>query len=232
MKKRICVTIGLAVLFLGAGSRVALADLTFQGSSGNLAASAVFSLTGSTLTVTLANTSTHDVLVPTDVLTGVFFNTTHKLTPVSASLNGSSVYYGTLTNAGDGWGYASGVAAQGFNSAVSATGAVSGLGHSNFSAVNNALDGLAYGILSKGDDTTTDNGGIHGPLIKYSVKFTLTADQGFSLNELGRKIEFQYGTALDETHYGGNKVPDGGVTLMLLGGALVGIETIHRKLRA
>jgi hypothetical protein len=179
------------------------AGMVFSGSSGNLSATANFSLTGNTLTVTLTNTSTADTTVPTDLLTGVFFNTTHTLTPVSASLNGSTVFYGSITNAGDGWGYASGVSANGKNSAISASGAVSGLGHSNFSGANNQLQGVDYGILSAGDNSATGNTGLtgHGPLIKNSVQFTLTAATGFSLSELGSSVVFQYGTALTETHF-------------------------------
>src|SRR5262245_9392106 len=60
------------------------ADLTYSGSSGHLSASVVFSLSSQTLAVTLTNTSSHDVLSAGGVLTGVFFNTQHKLTPISA----------------------------------------------------------------------------------------------------------------------------------------------------
>jgi hypothetical protein len=198
-----------AVLALLASAGSGRADLLFSGSSGVFSASAQFDLTGNTLTVTLTNTSSADVLVPTDVLTGVFFNTTHALTPMSANLHGSSVHYGTLTNVGDGWGYGSGLSAQGMNSAISATGAVSGLGMSNFSSSRNALDGLPYGILSAGDNLNTGNTGVtgHGPLIKNSVQFVLTAAAGFSLSELGNSVVFQYGTMLTDNHYSSGGVP-------------------------
>jgi hypothetical protein len=207
--------------------------ITFSGSSGNLAASAVFDFTGTTLTITLTNTSSADVLVPTDVLTGLFFNTTHTLTPVSASLNGSSVFYGSTSNPGDGWGYASSVSAQGENTAISASGAVNGLGHSNFSAASNALQGLGYGILSAGDNSATGNTEVtgHGPLIKNSVLFTLTAASGFALSELGNGVVFQYGTALSDTHYGSNTPVPEPSTMLLLGSGLLGLIGFRNRFR-
>ena len=197
--------------------------MTFSGSSGNLAASATFDLDSSThtLTVLLTNTSTHDVLVPTDVLTGLFFNTTHPLTPGQVTTNGS-VFYGSLGDPNTGWGYKSGVSAQGKNSAISATGAVSGLGHSDFNGTNAQLQGLDYGILSAGDNTGTGNAGVtgHGPLIKNSVLFTLTAADGFSLSELGTSVVFQYGTDLSETHYTGTVTTPEPSSLLVFGSAI------------
>jgi hypothetical protein len=191
---------GLALLVCAGSSR---AGVIYTGSSGSLSASADFELSGNTLTVTLTNTSTADVLVPTDVLTGVYFNTSHVLTPISAALNSSTAFYATLSNVGNGWGYASGVAADGENSAISASGAVSGLGHSNFSGTSNSLGGIDYGLLSAGDNPATGNNGVtgNGPLIKDSVTFTLTAAPGFSLSELGNTVVFQYGGNLSDPHF-------------------------------
>ena len=42
-------------------------SITYAGSSGSLSASALFTLSGSTLQVTLTNTSSADILVPADV---------------------------------------------------------------------------------------------------------------------------------------------------------------------
>lgn len=220
----------VGVLLVWAGT--SHADEVFSGSSGDLKAAADFSLSGTTLTVTLTNTSTADVLDPTDVLTGVFFDTTGTLTPVSASLNGSTVYYGTITNAGDGWGLGTGVSANGENTAISATGAVTGLGHSNFSGASNALDGLAYGILSEGFNvsTTLANTGVtgHGPLIQDSVEFTLTVPTGFTLSELGSTVVFQYGTDLSATHFDGT-VPEPSSLVFLLGSGLLGLAGYGRR---
>lgn len=194
--------------------------LMFSGSSGSLAASADFELSSNTLTITLTNTSLSDVLVPTDVLTGVFFNTTHTLTPVSASLNGSTIFYENIVNnVGEGWQYKAGISAQGENSGISAAGLGVFGPDGNFYSPGVTVDGLDYGILSAGDNSATGNNGVtdHGPLVKDSVQFTLTAGSGFALNELGDTVVFQSGTSLDETHYtGGSPVPEP-TTLLLLG---------------
>src|SRR5262245_61500226 len=65
---------------------------TTTASGGSLAASAQFSLNAGTLTVVLTNTSASDVLVPADVLTGVYFNLTGNpsLASGSAVLTGGS----------------------------------------------------------------------------------------------------------------------------------------------
>src|SRR5262245_42572178 len=188
--KKLCgVTLFLLVLTAGSVPGRASAGLLYTGSSGNLSASAQFDLVGNTLTVTLTNTSTHDVLVPADVLTGVFFNTAHTLTAVSASLNGSSVYYGSIANSvGAGWQYAVPVGGvQGKNAGISATGLGKFGPNGNFySGPTVKLGGLNYGILSAGDNPLTGNTGVtgKGPLIKDSVRFTLTAANGFTLSDL------------------------------------------------
>jgi hypothetical protein len=213
-------------------------SITFNGSSGSLAASAIFDLTGSTLTITLTNTSTADVLVPMDVLMGLFFNTTNKLTPVSASLNGSSVYYASIVkNVGEGWQYKSEVSAQGENSGISATGLGIFGPDGNFYSPGVKLDGIDYGILSAGDDTTTDNGGISsgGPLFKNSLQFTLTAASGFDLSELGNTVVFQYGTDLTEPNFTGTPaVPEPATLLLMAFGSGVmggGIKRLRKKFK-
>lgn len=226
----------LPALWAGPGSAT---SITFSGSSGSLSASAVFTLLDSKLTIMLTNTSPADVLLPTDVLSGLYFDTSHLLTPVSASLDGSSVYYGWTNNPGDGWGYASDIDAQGKNSGISSTDAVKGLKYSNFSSKHKKLGGLDYGILSTGDNSKTGNTGVtgQGPLFKDSLEFTLAAGKGFTLDELGDTVVFQYGTALNSPHYLGFKENDGGTpvpeptTLLMLGAGLVGLWGIRKKLK-
>jgi hypothetical protein len=188
----------------------ARAGMLYTDSNGSLSASADFALSGNVLTVTLTNTSPSDVLAPGDVLTGLFFNTAHTLTPLSASLNGSSAYDGSIiNNVGEGWQYKSFTngAAQGKNSGISAAGLGLFGPSGNFytppaNQSNPNLGGIDYGIVSAGDNPLTGNGGItgHGPLIKNSVVFTLAAGLGFVLTDLGNSVVFQYGTALTESH--------------------------------
>src|SRR5262245_45706020 len=147
--------LGLALALGLTSAGTSRADLlSFSGSSGSLSAQADFSLVGSTLTVTLTNTSQSDVLVPTDVLHAVFFNTSHTLTPVSASLNGSTVYYGSIANnVGEGWQYAipANGPVQGKNAGISAAGLGKFGPYGNFyNGTTVKLGGLNYGILSAG----------------------------------------------------------------------------------
>ena len=190
--------------------------IQFVGSSGSLAASVTFSAAGGVLTVTLANTSAADVLVPADVLTAVFFDLAGpSLTSASALLGpGSTVVYDPDGQpvggvVGGEWAYGAGLsgapggAARGISSAgFGLFGAATFPGpelNGNAASVN----GVGYGILSAGDNIATGNNGVVGNpgvidsagLIKNSVVFTLTYSG--VLNEADiRNVSFQYGTAL------------------------------------
>ena len=130
------------------------------------------------------------------------FNTTHTLTPVSANLGNSTVFYAppTFNNVGEGWQYQSGINFHGKNSGISAAGLGIFGPKGNFFIPGVPLDGIDYGILSYVTNPATGNGGItnDGPLIKYVVQFILTADPDFSLSELGDTVVLQYGADLTD----------------------------------
>src|SRR3989442_689675 len=110
MINRILRGIAVAAMLVTVGSASAT-TYTFTGSSGGLSAKATFVTGGSQLIITLLNTG-GDALVPTDILTAIFFDTDPNtvLTPVSALLpSGSTVRfqpYPTGGNVGGEWSYA------------------------------------------------------------------------------------------------------------------------------
>lgn len=225
------VALALAPLPAMAGS------ISFGFSSGDRSANVEFARSGSDLIVTLTNTSTHDALVPTDILTAVFFNFDGNptLTRVSALVpddnfvlvggTGANVTPGDRIVGGE-WAYKTGISAvPPQNQGVSSTGiGVFGPGDL-FPGANlqgpSSPDGLQYGITTAGDNLLTGNGGLSGEhLIKNSVVFTLG---GFS-GEPDAKIlsaSFLYGTSLDEPQFEGRIVPEPGSSVLLLIGAVV-----------
>ena len=140
----------------------ASADAIYTGASGGRSASATFALTGSTLTVTLANTSTGDAANATDILLAVLFNTSTSLTPVSATLPGSTTVYGSFVhNVGEGWQYKSGISAHGENSGISAAGYGVFGPDGNFYSTGQTLDGSDYGVAPLGYTNTGNLSLIH-----------------------------------------------------------------------
>ena len=231
----------------------------YFGAQGNLAASVAFDiLPGSQLQVTLSNTSSFDVLQPADVLTGVFFSGVGNLTSLSALLTANStVFYDADGQPAGGvvggeWGFGSGLvgAPGGATAALMSTGGFVGLGQPTFPGPDlqspTALGGLAYGLLSAGDDTATGNGGVTGSggLIKNAVTFTLGGlPAGFSLSDIS-SVSFQYGTSLTEPNIPGGTCPNGAVpfplcnnqvdtpepvSLTLLGMGLLGLGAMRAR---
>jgi hypothetical protein len=223
-----------AVLSLAAASASA-GTLFASASSGNLAAEATFEAVGGQLIITLANTSAADVLVPAEVLTGVYFNIVGSAVslsrvsvliddgcsvinvgsqPVGGVVGGEFAYRGDLLGPR---GTSYGISSSGLGlfgpGDVFAGGNLAGPGDP---------DGLQYGMTSAGDNIMTNNGGTDAPLIKNAVVITLSGlpmdfDPEASLTD----INFQYGTALDEPNL---LVPTPGSLSLLAAGALLAVR--------
>jgi hypothetical protein len=223
-----------AIVVLCAAQSAFADEVSFSGSSGSLSSEVTFQTSGSNLIVTLTNTSTTDALVPTDILTGVFFNAPVTLTTVSATTSGSVYNYPGVTNVGGEWAYTSGFSGPaGSNQGISA----SGLGlfgpTNNFGSTNlsgppsGEVGGVDFGIAPAGDNPLTENGGLSGEgLIKNSVTFVLSGWSG-SLASI-TDVWFQYGTSLTEPGFGGSNTPEP-ATMVLMGVGAAGLWFARRR---
>lgn len=253
MARHLLIAIILTALFAGA----AKADsLSFTDSAAlGLEANALFeNIGGGKLRITLTNTSLNDVLIPVDVLTGVFFDISGDptLTPLSAMVAAGSVISPSDTvaptgadgNVGGEWAYARGFDATPYHpgsQGVSSTG-LGLFGSANFGGDNLAgpiaVNGLQYGIASAGDNPTTGNTPVTGgsgatanqqyPLVRNSVVFELSGiGSSFDPKRAISNVSFQYGTSLGEL----NPVPEPG-TFVLLAGVLGGAFVLRRRRRS
>jgi hypothetical protein len=210
--------LGLAAAAVALASGPANATVLFTGTGTNggnpLSASADFSLTGTTLTIILSNTSTSNGVTetPTQTLSGLMFDVTGQssgLTPTSAIANSifnsaactpSSACSGSNVNVGGEWGYQF---TSGNTNLIGSAGYVTtGIPHNpgNFGGVDldnqASLNGIDFAILAASHDSL--NGGLTnaGPLVQTAVTLTLT---GFTLGLSDiTNVVFQYGTSLTE----------------------------------
>lgn len=227
-----------AVLSLAAGSAGA-GMLVAGASSGNLAAEARFEAVGGDLVITLANTSTFDVLVPADILTGVYFNVSDApitLSRVSVLVAGGSSVINVASQpvggiVGGEFGYREGLLGpRGTAYGVSSSG-LGLFGPGDVFAGGNLLgpddpNGSQYGITSVGDNIATANGGASTALIKHAVVITLSGlPSGFDPEARIRDVNFQYGTSLTEPNL---LVPTPGSLSLIGAGALLALKRRRR----
>jgi hypothetical protein len=246
-------SVALGLLALGCFTVGSAQAFTFTATSGSHAASADFVQNGSNLQLTLTNTSTADVLDPTDVLTAVFFDIKNSptLTPVSAVLaNGSTVLFPDPSFAPSGtdpggvvggeWAYKNGLsgAPGSAKQGVSSTG-LNLFGPGDLFPGSNlqgpvSPDGIQYGITSAGDNPATGNTPVTGAnaLIKNSVVFTLSGmPEGCTTNDISN-VWFQYGTALTDPSFPGDprtSVPEPGTWALLFAGLVTGVGFMRRR---
>lgn len=239
------ITVSACVAFVRSAAAL---PITFSGTNdSNLSASATFDISGSTLQVTLRNTSASDALVPADVLTAVFFSLAGNpaLMPASATIPaGSSLLFSQngpgVTNVGGAWFHQTGLS--GLGGATQGISTV-GFGFSQSNLFNGSpLNGgpgnnqLAFGLVSTGDDPGTGNMPVTGsrPLIKDSVVFALSGlPSGFQLSDVSN-VRFQYGTSLTEPSFSGSsqvpEVPEP-ATLLLVGSGVAAATLLRRRRR-
>lgn len=208
VRKAHLVFAGLCVA--AAATSAQAAAVTFASSSGLLAASADFSVSGNNLVVQLTNTSTADVTANSQILQAIFFKVTPTvtLTPVSAQIGtGSTLIYASSQPSGgllnDFWAYKqSGISIGGGDRGISSVGfGLFGPPDTFNPGVNSQPGGQDYGILSAGDNIATTQGALgKNPLVKNSMVFTLSGlPTNFDLGTISN-VSFQYGTAINNVN--------------------------------
>jgi hypothetical protein len=233
------------VAFAATSNSCDAAPLMLNATKGNLDATVTFSTSGNNLVVTLTNSSLSDVLLPTQVLTGVFFTAIGDptLTPVSAVLGAGSTVLHVISQPAGGvvggeWAYADGLsgAPLGADEGISSAG-LGLFGNANFPGANldgpTGTNGLQYGITSTGDNGATGNTPVTTePLIQDTVVFTLSGlPDGFDPSASIKKVSFQYGTSLNDPNI--TVTPEPG-SLALLASGVLGMFGIgwHRRRKA
>lgn len=223
-----------AAMIIAVGVPTSAFGVSFQGTGSYTEGSTVYPLAAKVdfatatggggenlLVVTLTNTSTADVYVPSQILTGVFFNAADvgALTPLSADVAaGSTVLFaaGPIVDVDGEFAY------RGDVTEIPLAGS-HGLGSSGLDVVFGSPDiigdpnlsgpvspdGLQYGITAAGDDPTTGNAKVTGSqeLIQNAVVFTLSGlPDDYDLGGIS-DVWFQYGTSLDQPGFPGRRPP-------------------------
>jgi hypothetical protein len=218
---RLFVSAFLTSIVVSAAPARATTLVTYDG-TGYQDGKVQYSISGSTLTITLQNTAasaTNDQLAPTDGLTGVQFRLPTGSLQAKAALIAS--------------GGASGYQAVSFAAAGAPAGVNAGIGSSGQMA--------GYGTQFGGTDLDSPNdlGLKKDPLIQSSVTFALTIVGGKLLDNQISNWSVVFGTAWGEGTITGlgrlsqldvNAVPEPS-SLLLLGGGLTAAAAIIRRRR-
>lgn len=252
----------LLVLSMSFGEAMAVST-TFTGAGtgpGGVAvsASALFDITGNTLTITLSNTSVanNGADVPGSTLTGLFWNSVSNitLTPFSAVVASGSTILNPgmcspscagVTNVSGEFGYAAASFTGGANRGIASSGYLTTGLSGNIGNFNNgsagvnlagpmSLDGINFGIVSAAAGFNP-NGGLESvPLIQSAVVFMLTGVSGLTIADF-KNVSFQYGTSITELNIpsGGGGTPPTSVpepgTFLLFALSLVAVGATRRR---
>ncbi|MGA7802290.1 MAG: PEP-CTERM sorting domain-containing protein [Gammaproteobacteria bacterium] len=186
------------------GSPLTVTTTGIQSQTGSsLAASATFDVLGSQLIVTLDNTSTDDVRAPADILQAIYWNMAQNVTLslVSATTSSECDFDTSPVSCGAGGTYSGNDLTGKYAYSASPT----GIGSAGLNAFG-GTQGMAWGILSAGDNLNTYNGGMtrtqHNPFVKHQTQFTLDISKGngayspSTVGDLGiTDVKFNYGTS-------------------------------------
>jgi hypothetical protein len=205
-----------------------------------IAASADFSISGSTLNVVLTNTNAASIAkyVPSDALLAIFFDVAGDPALTYGTAKSSSIRTGTTVNSGpvditSQWAYA--FKSTGLGGAV--TPLVTehyGLGSAGFGIFSGLGGGqqFNYGIMDNGFTGTNGNNPVKtGTFAQNSIAFSLKFSGSLTESDI-RNVRFQWGTALDEGKEPGlspNAVPEPASLALLGPGIILGLWFAQRR---
>jgi len=219
-----------AVAGLAVSSSAFADSVTYGNTAGGpgLSAAATFTVTGNNLTIVLTNTSTTNVGDPTQVLLGLFWNSTSSATLAGGDLGrGTAVVTSGSTTVNGGyapgnvggnisseWAFSSNVPAAGSISAPAKFG-VGGSGFGGWFGSGDIMsidptnrlnptnagppDGVGGGIVNSSYVTGGGNGGVTAQTeVNDSITFNFTLSSTFSVKDSIAKVWFVYGTSAGE----------------------------------